>query len=477
MTHLLEKVFDPEIFRKNGHELVDQLANYLITCKNKHDLKPLPWQTPADMLKKWQTDFTSPSEDGLTSFFAEVIADSLHLHHPKYIGHQVTPPAPLAALTELLSALLNNSMAVYEVGPLSAAMEKIVINWAASVLGMDNDAGGILTSGGSIGNLTGLLAARQHQTDYNTWDEGTRETQSMAVMVSAEAHYSISRAVKIMGWGEKGIIKIPLNKRKEVDPLMLEKCYQEAVQQGKQVLAVVGNACSTSTGSYDPLEEMAAFCREHQLWFHVDGAHGAGAALTEKYRHLVKGIEKVDSVVIDFHKMLLCPALTTAVIFRNDEFAHETFSQKASYLLANEKKDNWFDIAAKTLECTKKMMSVKIYTLLRTYGPQLFADYITVTYDLAREFANMIKESRDFELALESAANIVCFRYTPGSSNSAEWNELNTRVRNQIKEDGEFYIVQTMINGAVYLRTTLMNPFTSADDLHQLLQKIGRSFT
>ncbi|HLP58858.1 MAG TPA: aminotransferase class V-fold PLP-dependent enzyme [Candidatus Deferrimicrobium sp.] len=476
MTKLIDNAFDPEIFRKNGHALVNQLADYLNACKNKEDIKPLPWQTPADMLKKWQTNFTAPSEKGLSDFFAAVIADSLHLHHPKYIGHQVAPPAPLAALTDLLSALLNNSQAVYEVGPLSAALEKIVMGWTASVLGMGKEAGGILTSGGSIGNLTGLLAARQHQADYNTWEEGTKDTHPMAVMVSAEAHYSVSRAVKIMGWGEKGIIKIPLNKRKEIDPHMLEQCYQDAIRQGKRVLAVVGNACSTSTGSYDPLEEIAAFCRDHQLWFHVDGAHGAGAVLTEKYRHLVKGIEKADSVVIDFHKMLLCPALTTAVIFKNDELSHETFSQKASYLLANEKKENWFDIAAKTLECTKKMMSVKIYTLLRTYGPQLFSDYITGTYDLAGEFAKMIKESGDFELALEPASNIVCFRYAPYPLNTGELDELNTRVRNRIKEDGEFYIVQTVINGAVYLRSTLMNPFTSADDLLQLLQKIRSLF-
>ncbi len=472
MTQLLKNAFDPEMFRQNGHQLVDQLADYLNSCMNNSPLKPLPWKTPADMLEKWQTDFAAPSQTGLNEFFANVIADSLHLHHPKYMGHQVVPPVPLAALTELLCALLNNSMAVYEVGPLSSAMEKVIVNWMASVLGMGQEAGGILTSGGSSGNLTGLLAARQHQTDYNIWEEGTNTARPLAIMVSAEAHYSMSRAVKIMGWGEKGIIKIPLNKRKEVDFHMLEHCYQQAITEGKQVIAVVGNACSTSTGSYDPLEEMATFCQAHRLWFHVDGAHGAGAILTQKYRHLVKGIEKADSVVIDFHKMLLCPALTTAVIFKNDQLAQEIFAQKASYLLANEKKGNWFDIAAKTLECTKKMMSVKIYTLLRTYGPQLFADYITRTYDLAKEFAAQITRSPDFQLAMEPAANIVCFRFTPNNTKPTELDELNTNIRNRIKEDGEFYIVQTVIDGAVYLRTTLMNPFTSIHDCITLLDKI-----
>ena len=390
------------------------------------------------------------------------------------MGHQVVPPVPLAALTELLSAVLNNSMAIYEVGPASSAIEKIVTDWLGSALGMGKQAGGVLTSGGSIGNLTGLLAARQHKADYDIWEQGTRDNRPLAVMVSAESHYSVARAVKIMGWGEKGIVKIPVNERREINHHLLEETYKKASEQGKRVIAVVGNACSTSTGSYDPLEEMAAFCKKYDLWLHVDGAHGAGATLTTKYKHRVKGIEKVDSIVVDFHKMLLCPALTTAVIFKNGKDSYETFSQKAAYLLSNKKEENWFDIAEQTLECTKKMLGVKIYAILKIYGPQLFSDYITRTYDLAGEFAAMIKESGDFELALEPASNIVCFRYAPEKSGTVELNELNTNIRNRIKEDGEFYIVQTVIGGVVYLRTTLMNPFTSRNDLTQLLEKIRK---
>lgn len=474
MTHLLEDAYDPESFRKNGHQLVDLLADYLTAARNDSNLRVLPWKSPEDMVAKWKNDLSVPLETGLTlrEFFRDVIENSIRLHHPKNMGHQVVPPVPMAALVELISAFLNNSMAIYEVGPFSSAIEKIVTDWLGTCLGMGEKSGGILTSGGSIGNLTGLLAARQHKSGCNIWQEGGWDHQPLAVMVSSESHYSVARAVKIMGWGEEGIVKIPVNDRLEIDAASLENSYRQSLEEGKQVIAVAANACSTSTGSYDPLEEIAAFCQENDLWLHVDAAHGGGAVLSSKYKHLVKGIEKADSVVIDFHKMLLCPALTTAVIFKEGENAYETFSQKASYLLSDEKRGNWFDIAQRTLECTKKMMGIKIYALLKMYGVQLFEDYITRTYDMAKEFAAVIKETHDFQLALEPASNIVCFRYVPPAADELQLDDMNTNVREKLKEEGEFYIVRTVINNVVYLRTTLMNPFTSRKELIQLLEKI-----
>ncbi len=473
MNTLLDKAFDPEIFRKQGHELVDRLANYLATCLKGDISQVLPWKEPNENLDRWQTDFSKPGgEKGLMEFFDDIIRGSIHLHHPKNMGHQVVPPVPPAALTGLLSALLNNSMAIYEVGPLSSPIEKIVTDWTASALGMGPGAGGILTSGGTIGNLTGLLAARQNRAGYDTWEEGVKENHRLAVMVSSESHYSIARAVKIMGLGEQGIVKVPVNERKEIDHQQLENCFQEAQKEGKKVIALVGNACTTSTGSYDPLVEMAAFCEKHDLWFHIDGAHGAAAALTSTYRHLVKGIERADSVVVDYHKMLLCPSLITAVVFKNNDHSYETFSQKASYLLTEKKRDNWYDIAQRTLECTKKMMGVTIYALLKTYGKDLFAEYITTTYDLTRSFAAIIKESGDFELAMEPAANIVCFRFVPPGKSAAELDSINANIRSRLKEEGEFYIVQTIIDDRVYLRTTLMNAFTRQEHLLALMKRI-----
>ncbi len=474
MASLLNAAYNPETFRKNGHLLVDLLADYLDKAFTDPNLKALPWMPPEEMAAKCKEDFNTPWEGDmpLISFFEKIIANSIHLHHPRYMGHQVVPPAPMAALVELAATLLNNSMAVYEVGPFSSAVEKQVTDWLGSSLGLGENAAGILTSGGTIGNLTGLLAARQHQAPYNIWEEGNKNSVQLAVLVSSESHYSIARAVKIMGMGDEGVVKIPVNNRMEIDPNALERVYRNAINEGKHVIAVAANACSTSTGSYDPLEPIAGFCKSNNLWFHVDAAHGGGAVFTRKYKHLVKGIENADSVVIDFHKMLLCPALTSAVIFKNGDTAYETFSQKASYLLSQEKKGNWFDIAQRTLECTKKMMGLKIYALLKLYGVQLFDEYITHAYDLAAEFAELIHETPNFELAIEPASNIVCFRFIPQGIESEKLNTINLTCCDKIKEEGEFYIVRTTINEMVYLRTTLMNPFTTNKDLVQLLDKI-----
>lgn len=479
MSQLLEKAFDPESFRENGHRLIDILADYLIKARSDKELKVLPWQPPDELAAFWRSDLSRscPQDTGaaMAEFCRNLLARSTHLHHPKNMGHQVSAPAPMAALMDLVSALLNNSMAIYEVGPSSTAIEQVIMEWLGQILGMGKNSGGILTSGGSVGNLTGLLAARQHKTDYDIWEEGfSPETGHLAVMVSSESHYSVARAVKIMGWGKQGIVKIPVNERMEIDPGTLENTFQQAINEGKQVIAVVANACSTSTGSYDPLEPIADFCRTHSLWFHVDAAHGSGAALTSQYKHLLKGIEHADSVVIDFHKMMLCPSLATAVMFKHGANAYETFSQKADYLLDREKRGDWFDIAHRTLECTKKMMSIKVYALLKIYGAELFKDFVTRAYGLAKAFAKLIRGMDDFELALEPASNIVCFRFTPADVSFDELDELNAGICNRLKEDGEYYIVQTVIGGRTYLRATLMNPFTALEDLRQLLNRIRK---
>jgi len=470
MNHMLNHAFDPEEFRREGHQLVDLLASYLEDCREEKPMAVLPPSDPEAMVDYWANDMKNPGFN-LQHFYGTLIQQSNHIHHPHYMGHQVVPPAPLAALTELLEALINNGMAIYEMGPAATAIERVVLRWLAERIGFAGQADGILTSGGSAGNLTALLAARQVKCGYNIWDEGVRADKPLAIMVSAEAHYSISRAVRIMGMGETGIVKVPVNSKMQLDSSLLEEIYNKSSRQGLKVIALVGNACSTSTGTFDPLEEMADFAVKHGLWFHVDGAHGGAAAMTEKYRHLCSGIERADSVVIDFHKMMLTPALTTAVLFRNGGYSYETFAQKAAYLLEINGQKPWFDGAGRTLECTKKMLGVKVYALIRLYGDQLFREYITTTFDLGHSLAAIIRKKEGFELAVEPDGNIVCFRFRPVHF-KGNINTLTASVRKKLLEDARFYVVQTSVNGQTYLRVSLMNPFTTIQNLDTMLQLV-----
>jgi L-2,4-diaminobutyrate decarboxylase len=471
MTSLLQQAFDSEVFRQQGHQLVDKLADYLQQALRRADLPVLPWREPAELRQEWQQLLADPLPISFGELSEKLLQQSIHLHHPRCCGHQVAPPAPITALAELFSAFLNNSMAVYEVGPAGTAIEKAVLGWLAQRLGMAPGADGILTSGGSLGNLTGLLAARRERGGSDAWEEGPRGGLPMAVMVSEESHYSVDRALKIMGLGSQGLIKLPVNERLQVRPELLESLLLAARTNGRQVIAIVANACSTSTGAYDPLSEIGEFAKKNGLWFHVDAAHGGAARFSPKYRHRVRGLEEADSLVIDFHKMMLCPALATAVLFRDGTVLQRIFSQKASYLLS-EQQMPWQDIARNTVECTKKMMGLKIMMLLKTAGEGVFSEYITRTYDLARDFAAVLKAESDFRLAVEPQANIVCFRHQPGRVPAGQWGSYNAELRRQLIADGRFYIVQTAIAGEIYLRVTLMNPFTNLDDLQELLAEI-----
>jgi L-2,4-diaminobutyrate decarboxylase len=470
MTDLLRQAYDPENFRDQAHRLVDLVADHLEASFSQSEKTVLPWVDPDQRLLKWQKDLDQ--EFIFEPFWTDTINETIHIHHPKYLGHQVCASLPLAGLGELLNGTLNNGSAIYEMGPVSTAMERVVIDWLSSAMGFGEGASGVLTSGGSLGNLTALLAARQHQSGYDHWTDGKSDGFHPAVMVSEESHYSISRAVHVMGWGEKGIVRVPSNPLYQLDAGRLEETYANAQDRGIRVLALVGNACSTSTGSYDPLDQMADFCEKRGLWFHVDGAHGGAAAITPKYRHLTRGIERADSIVIDFHKMLGVSALTTAVLFRDGQRSYETFNQKAFYLFNNKEREQWFNSAVRTLECTKNMMGVKVYSILRTYGPQIFIDHFTALYDLGREFAEMIRKASDFEMPYEPESNIVCYRYILPGKTDHEVNQLNAQIRRKIIESGKFYIVQTKIDNRTYLRSVLMNPFTTKSDMEELLSEI-----
>jgi L-2,4-diaminobutyrate decarboxylase len=341
-------------------------------------------------------------------------------------------------------------------------------------LGMAQGADGILTSGGSLGNLTGLLAARQERGGSDPWEEGTRCGLPMAVMVSEESHYSVARALKIMGLGSQGLIMLPVNERLQIRPELLETTLLAAQAKGRQIIAIVANACSTSTGAYDALPEIGEFAKKNGLWFHVDAAHGGAARFSPKYRHLVAGLELADSLVIDFHKMMLCPALATAVLFSDGTVLNRVFSQKAGYLLPEQQQTPWQDIARSTIECTKKMMGLKVMMLLTIIGEGVFSEYVTRVYDLTGDFAAVLKGESDFKLAVEPQANIICFRHQPGQVPANQWGKYNDQLRRQLIAHGRFYIVQTSIAGEIYLRLTLMNPFTSLSDLQELLTEIRR---
>ena len=469
---ILKSAFSPERFREEGHVLVDQLFEHL-SCLYGQQPGPSPakvirWTEPDQANSIWNAISAPTSLRELTD---QALQHSIHLHHPHFLGHQISPPLPGAALVGLLVDLLNNGMGVYEMGIAGTAAEQAVVEMVAAQFGMPPTAGGIMTSGGSLANLTAMLAARQSKAKRDIWQTGNNEVQ-LGVMVCESSHYCIDRAIRIMGLGENGLIKVPYDRAFRMRVEMLDSIFAAATQQGIVPIAVVGNACSTSAGAFDDLNAIAEFCRRSNLWFHVDGAHGAALAFSDQYQERVAGIGQADSVTLDFHKMLLIPAVSSALIFRDNRQSYRTFAQQAEYLWADNEDDQSPDLARRTFECTKTMMSLKVLAIWKQYGLELFAANIDRLMTLTEHFAEVIESRATFELAYRPQCNIVCFRYL-----NAEWDDettdrVNRSIRQELLEDGTFYIVQTTLNGKIWLRCTVTNSMTTPDVFGELLNKI-----
>lgn len=480
---IIAMMFDAEHFSQTGHQLIDVLAAYL-EANLAGNSKVLNWHSPSVEDAHWQAPIPKQpnlnTEDFIRQLQAEILPKTLAVHHPRNMGHQVATPLPIAALCDLVAALSNQAMAVYEAGPSATMLERQVIRWLCNLIDNESwsNAGGVLTSGGAQANLTALLVARQVSTSKknpssNSWKDGVSSQQKIKILASEHAHYSVSRAAGIMGLGTDAVIKITCDEAGRMDMAALELAHKACVKSQANIIAVVANAGCTATGSIDPLLAIGEYCQRNALWFHVDGAHGASALFSEKHAEKLAGIALADSVVWDGHKLMYMPAAISAVLFRHEHHSYNAFSQDASYLFQGDHhEDEAFNLSYRTLECTKRMMALKLWTAFSLYGTDGMGLLVDEAFTKAKLLAEKIEDADNFELLMQPDTNIVCFRYLPKNMSDSILNTLMGKVRLYLIQRGDFHITQVDLHGTIWLRTTLMNPFTTAHDLDALLKAV-----
>jgi L-2,4-diaminobutyrate decarboxylase len=408
--------------------------------------------------------------DTLARFLGSYLDHTTRLDHPAYMAHQVAAVHPAGSLAALIDAFTNNPMAIYEMGPAAAAIEFFMINWLLSHVGFEPApidptvpahpvwGGGVLVNGGSLANLTALVAARTHIAP-KVWEEGN--PADLALMAPAECHYSITRAAGIMGLGHKAVYLLEVDRTGAVIPDRLPAVYDLLRSEGKRPMALVANACNTPVGIYDPLREIGAFCRERKIWFHVDGAHGASALLSARYRHLLDGIALADSVIWDAHKLLRTPPLCAAVLVRDHRHLDHAFQQEASYLF-HDKAQPGVDFIHRTVECTKSALGLKLFFVVAALGESGLAAYIERQCDLAAEAYAYLRRQPEIECPVAPQSNILCFRVQ-----GSDQDQLAHRDR--LIASGEFHLSTTVFKGRRYLRMVLMSPQTTMDTIKALV--------
>lgn len=409
-------------------------------------------------------------------FLDAYLANTQHMHHPHYLGHQVAVPHWSSGIADLIHGLINNPTSIYEMGPAGLTLEAALVNWMLQKTGwfkgahigdfssIPGNGGGVLVHGGSLANLTALSIARSVAAP-EAWTEG--HPANLVIMAPEVSHYSIARAVSIMGMGKKAIIPIRVNSHEVMQADDLYPAFRRIKENGQKVMALVANACATTTGLYDPIDEIAGFCRENNIWFHVDAAHGGCALLSPTHRRLLRGIEKADSLIWDMHKMMQCSALCAAVLVKDAKHLHQAFRQKGSYLFF-EREEAALDTMPYTIECTKSALGAKLFWVLASRGEAALTTYTDSVFENTRLFYEYIKTLPGFECPYPPQSNILCFRYTKISRE----NDWQLRLRNQLVKQGDFYITSAEMNGIRYLRITVMNELTGLTHIRQLTEEI-----
>lgn len=405
------------------------------------------------------------------AFLERYLQHSVQLHHPAHVAHQVSVPDYPAALAALVNGVTNNPMAIYEMGPAAAAIEFAVVNWMLTKVGWtpqplstepgDRHGAGVLTHGGSLANLTAMLAARARIAPA-AWDDGS--PRDLAVLVPETSHYSNARALSILGLGSRSVYPLAVTDAGVIRADQLDAALARVHADGRRCMALVANACSTATGLHDPLQPIGEFCASHDIWFHADACHGATALLSKHSKHLLSGIELADSVAWDAHKMMQVPVICAAVLFRDSRHLDHAFHTEASYLAHGEDKDS-FDSLQRAVECTKAALGFKIFLNLAWRGEVALGDYVDERYAAAKRFYEIIKARPGFHCPYEPESNILCFRF--GTDDAAL-----VRIRGELMREGRFHITSALVNGTRYLRLTVMNKLTDVATIESLLDAI-----
>jgi L-2,4-diaminobutyrate decarboxylase len=402
--------------------------------------------------------------DAFGAWLETFLERSTRLHHPGELAHQVASPDMGAALADLVHGAINQPMSIYEMGSAANAAEAVVVEWMCERIGWGPGAGGVLTHGGSLANLTALLAARAAAAP-SAWTDGV--DGDLAVLAPPSAHYSVKRSVAMLGLGERAVVPLEVDDYERIVPAGLEAAVERAAAGGRRPVALVAAACATSTGLHDDLDAIGSFCRERGIWFHVDAAHGASALLSEEHRHLLRGIDRADSVVWDAHKMLRTSSLCAAVLVREAPRLEAAFQQRASYLIYEDPQAAGPDLLGRQVECTKAPLGLKVLLNLALRGERGLGEYVAEQYAKTLRFWETISARDGFECLCRPESNILCFRYGEDAA-------LQVELRERLLAEGRFHLSSTEVSGERWLRVSVMAPATNQATIEELLDSIER---
>lgn len=464
---------DWDVLRALGHQMVDDALLHLQQIREKPVWKPLTQETK-DFFAQPVPQSPSGEEQTYQLFKDYILSNPMGNIHPRFWGWVMGNGIPYAALVDMLASVVNPNLGGGE--QVANYVERQVLDWCKEMVGFPASSSGILTSGGSMANFIGLAVARNAMAGYDIRSEGVAAApRQMTVYASTETHSSNYKAVEQLGLGKKWMRFIAVNERYEMDIAALEEAIRKDKAAGYQPICIIGNAGTTNTGAIDDLNALAHTCQRERIWFHVDGAFGALAALSNRYRHLVAGMERADSLAFDLHKWMYMPFEVACILIRKFEDHVGTFSVSPDYLSHMPRglaggEHAWFGDLG--LQLTRGFRALKVWMTLNAYGLDHFRRQIEQDIEHAQYLAGLVKDHLSLELLDHVPLNIVCFRWVAPLVDEEKLDDLNREILMRLHERGLAVPSYTRLNGKFALRVSITNNRSTRQDFDFLVEKV-----
>jgi glutamate/tyrosine decarboxylase-like PLP-dependent enzyme len=473
-----------DAFRAVGHQLVDDIANFLETIESRavapaltpHEVRELigaPVPVP---------DAGRPPADILSGMAQILFANSTLNGHPRFFGYITSSAAPIGALADLLATAVNPNCGAWGLSPVATELERQVVRWVSELIGFAPDAGGLLVSGGNVANMVCLIAAVRAKAGWDVRARGVAGSKRLIVYASSEVHTWLQKGADICGLGVESFHSVEVDSAGAMRIEALRERIVDDRKNGYEPAIVIGTAGSVSTGAVDPLREIASLCAEESLWFHVDGAYGAPAAMLDDAPADLRALSRADSVAIDPHKWLYAPLEAGCALVRNARTLHDAFAFHPPYYTfdgaAEDPPTNFYEWGPQN---SRGFRALKVWATIAQSGRDGYKRMIGEDIALSREMYRLASETDELE-ALTQSLSIATFRYVPArlrdsrhDPDALEYlNRLNTELLARLQHEGRVYLSNAVIGNVFALRACIVNFRTTAADVHTVVEEAVR---
>jgi aromatic-L-amino-acid/L-tryptophan decarboxylase len=444
---------------ERGREVLDWIASYL----DHPEKYPVQSQAaPGDIraaLPASPPRSAEPLAQILDDFERTIIPGITHWNHPAFFGYFATSSSVPGIIAEMLVAALDVKAMLWKTSPAATELEQVATDWLRQMLGLGDGWFGMTTDTASMSTMLALAAAREAKPELAVRERGLAgraDLPRLRVYASEQAHSSVDKAALALGFGLENVVHIEADEDFRMRPEALAAAIAADRAAGMLPIACVGTVGTTSTSSIDPVRAIAEICRREGVWLHVDGAYGGTLAIVPEFRGILDGVEGADSFVVNPHKWLFTPFDCSALFIKRPDVLKRAFSLVPEYLVTREQDDvvNYMDYG---VQLGRRFRALKLWTIIRAFGVDGLAERLRAHCALAREFAEWVRASGDWQLMAPVPFSLVCFRYAPRNTREAERDRMNEAIMHAVNDGGAVFLSHTRLGGRFTLRLSVGN--------------------